>query len=43
MSETDIQTAVGDMLAELMKEGNADKGDYIDSGTGLLMCGKCRT
>ena len=43
MSETDIQTAVDDMLAELMKEGIADKDDYIDSDTELLMCGKCHT
>ena len=43
MSETDIQTAVDDMLAELMEEGSADKGDYIDSDTELLMCGKCHT
>ena len=43
MSETDIQTAVDNMLAELMNEGIADKGDYIDSDTELLMCGKCHT
>lgn len=43
MSETEIQTAVDGMLAELIKEGIADRGDYIDSDTGLLMCGKCRT
>ena len=43
MSETDIQTTVDAMLAGLMKEGIADKEDYIDSDTGLLMCGKCHT
>ena len=43
MSGTDIQTAVDDMLAELMNEGIADKGDYLDSDTELLMCGKCHT
>ena len=43
MNETDIQAAVDDMLAELMQEGIAGSGDYIDADTGLLMCGKCRT
>lgn len=43
MSETDMQAVVDNMLVELTKEGIADKGDYIDNGTGLLMCGKCRT
>ena len=43
MNETDIQAAVDDMLAELMREGIAVSGDYIDADTGLLMCGKCRT
>ena len=43
MSETDIKTAVDDMLAELMKEGIAGKDDYIDSDTELLKCGKCHT
>ena len=43
MNETDIQAAVDDMLAELMQEGIAVSGDYIDADTGLLMCGKCRT
>ena len=41
MNETDIQAAVDDMLAELMQEGIAGSGDYIDADTGLLMCGKC--
>ena len=39
MNETDIQAAVDDMLAELMQEGIAVSGDYIDADTGLLMCG----
>lgn len=43
MSETDMQVVVDDMLAKLMEEGIADKGDYIDNGTELLMCGKCHT
>lgn len=43
MSEKDMQTAVNDILAELIKEGIANKGDYIDNDTELLMCGKCHT
>ena len=30
MNETDIQAAVDDMLAELMQEGIAGSGDYIE-------------
>lgn len=43
MNETDMQAAVNDMLVELMQEGIAVSGDYIDADTGLLMCGRCRT